>query len=279
MARTSMRRSTGEASDANVIVVPDADAPTVDPRATFVRSGTRYSWGLGSWLLCRLEGPPRTPADRGLRPGFDGRRGAPLQGSRSDGEAPLRAPAVLRRSLGPSPRGRRDRRGARRVGRRVAGLPAGLGGDAEPSLKGGAVTEAIRYDDPSGGFSMRVPAGWNVVTSASGATQLVSQDGDVTVSIESMPAGDLGEVAADFMNSATDGWDDVSFESPVERELGGGRDRLRWHRGRRVGRRDPVPGDRGRRRRRRAPRHARCWCRWTGMPPPGSPRSRRSPPR
>ncbi len=216
-----MRRSTGESSDANVIVVPDADAPTVDPRATFVRSGTRYSWGLvhGSYAVWKGR-RARRPIEV-----YDRDSMADAERRFKDLEATARLRSARRRSF-VGRWGRRLAVGAIVVALGVSvgallGSLQGWGGDAEPSLKGGAVTEAIRYDDPSGGFSMRVPAGWNVVTSASGATQLVSQDGDVTVSIESMPAGDLGEVAADFMNSATDGWDDVSFESPVERELGG----------------------------------------------------------
>lgn len=216
-----MRRSIDEASDVRLTVVGDAttDAFAVDRRAAFVRSGTRYSWGLieGSYAVWKGR-RARRPIEV-----FDLDSRADAERLFKDLEAAARLRSARRRSF-VARWARRLAIGAVGVGLGVSvgavlGSLQGPGDDVAPGPA--SLTEAIRYDDPAGRFSMRVPAGWSVVPSVSGATQLIGDDGEVTVSIEPLPSGDLGEVAAEFLSSSTAGWDDVALESPVERELGG----------------------------------------------------------
>jgi hypothetical protein len=49
----------------------------------------------------------------------------------------------------------------------------------------------------------------------------VSPDGEVSISIETLPAGELGVVADGFVGSATEPWNDVVLETPVQREIAG----------------------------------------------------------
>lgn len=112
----------------------------------------------------------------------------------------------------------------------ISGAIVGLivfGPDARDRLAGttgdepvGVQEVASRYEDPVGGYSVVVPAGWRITPLATGA-ELSDPAGDVTIAISSLPAGALDRAVAAFVESSTAGWSDLSLEPPREvAELG-----------------------------------------------------------
>ena len=216
-----MRREVGQAPDEEVTILPEADAPTADEdRTTSVHPGRWYSWGYvhDSYAVWKGRRSHRPVAVFGPASKADAeRRFKDLESAASVRSARRRSRVLTW--------GRRVAIGAiiAAIGVGVGALLVVLQGspegtDAAPPERAGATPS--RYDDPLGAYSVRVPQGWQVVT-VSDQARLVSPDGTVSISIETVPAGDLDEAADAFTASAAAAWHNVSLEAPVRRDLGG----------------------------------------------------------
>ena len=221
MARTSTHRDVGGGSnDGERVILPETGEPSRGgDDASFVRSGRVYSWGRqdDSYAVWKGHRSHRPIAVFPLDSKADAERRF------KDLESWVRVRSARRRS--------RVVRWSRRVavGAIIAGLGVGLGallvviqgsvGETEASSPEPARTASTRYDDPLSGYSIRVPEGWSVASASSG-TRFVSPEGDVSISIQPLPEGATGEVADDFVGSATEPWHDVALEAPVQRVIG-----------------------------------------------------------
>ncbi|MGZ8624341.1 MAG: hypothetical protein ACXWYQ_09295 [Actinomycetota bacterium] len=78
-------------------------------------------------------------------------------------------------------------------------------------VPGGTRTGVQRFQDPSGRYAFRYPAGWGLTQDAT-STQVFGPDDSVVVSIGPAPAGDPATVAPDLAAASTEAWGDVQLE-------------------------------------------------------------------
>jgi hypothetical protein len=86
-------------------------------------------------------------------------------------------------------------------------------------VPGGTRTEVQRFQDPSGRYAFRYPAGWGLTQDPT-STQVYGPDDSVVVSIGDAPDGVPAAVAPGFAAESTAAWRDVQLEGVRARLVG-----------------------------------------------------------